>query len=207
MALKKSLSGKLVPKDLRHYDRDFPGLLAELQNPDPKVRRWAARDLGSYEEGAATLCQQLKTETDPWVRSAIGTSLAKIGGPLVVDALVALLRSDDARVRNEAIEILMELPDDIALRMEELLQDPDPDVRIFAVSILEALRHPRVEEWLIGVVNQDPHVNVVAAALNLLGEVGTESALPALAKARERFADQPFIEFATTNAEKRIRTT
>jgi HEAT repeat protein len=88
--------------------------------------------------------------------------------------------------------------------MGKLLQDPDPDVRIFAVDVLESLRHPRVEEWLIEVISEDPHVNVCATAVDLLGEVGSEQAKAALISLKQRFAGEPYIQFASDLALKRI---
>jgi hypothetical protein len=49
-------------------------------------------------------------------------------------------------------------------------------VRIFAVNILESLRHPQVEEWLIEVIEGDPHLNVCGTAVDLLGETGSPGA-------------------------------
>lgn len=204
MALKKP-SGDQAAEDVRRFTRDLPGLLQQFKSSDPEARRWAARDLAAYREAASTLCRQLEAETDPSVRQAIATTLARLGGANVVQELIPLLRSDDAALRNEVIEILKQLPDDVAPSMEALLDDPEPDVRIFAVNILETLRHPKVEDWLIAVVSTDAHVNVVATALDLLGEVGSEAALPALESVRRRFPDDAFIAFAAQKAERRIR--
>jgi HEAT repeat protein len=90
--------------------------------------------------------------------------------------------------------------------MEGLLHDPDPDVRIFAVNILESLKHPLVETWLIEVIGNDPHVNVCATAVDLLGEVGSSLAIPALTALRDRFSDEPYIGFAVDIAIKRCQT-
>ena len=84
------------------------------------------------------------------------------------------------------------------------LDDSDADVRIFAVNILESLRHPQVEDWLLGVVENDAHVNVCAAAVDLLGEVGTRRAAPALQRLRQRFDSEPYIQFAAGVALKRL---
>jgi len=67
------------------------------------------------------------------------------------------------------------------------LADPDPDVRIFAVNILESLRHAEVENWLIQVLSEDTHVNVCATAIDLCSEVGTAAAIPALELVKRRF--------------------
>jgi HEAT repeat protein len=201
MALKKAQQEARPPDDTRNAVRDLPGLLQQLSSDDVNERRWAARDLVQHSAAAApALCQQLGSEPDRATCEAISISLVKIGGAEVVSGLLPLLHSDDAALRNGVIDILKELPADVAPHMEALLDDPNPDVRIFVVNVLEALRHPKVENWLIAVISIDPHVNVVASALDLLGEVGTESALPALGKVIKRFPAEPFIAFAVNNA-------
>lgn len=206
MALKKNsgISQPLV--DIRHSDRDLPGLMMQLNDSDPEIRRWAAKDLTQFPEAATSLCQRLEIESNQPTREMIATALIHIGSPQVVSGLVPLLRSDDAALRNTVIEALKQLPAAVAPYMEQLLDDADPDVRIFVVNVLEALQHPKVEDWLIAVISTDPHINVVATALDLLGEVGTEASLPALYAVSQRFASEPFIAFAVHHAVQRIRS-
>jgi HEAT repeat protein len=99
---------------------------------------------------------------------------------------------------------MKQLPDAVAPIMRGLLVDPDPDVRIFAVNILESLRHPEVEAWLITVIASDPHLNVCATAVDLLGEVGSAAAREPLLRLKARFADEPYIQFAADLALKRL---
>jgi hypothetical protein len=68
--------------------------------------------------------------------------------------------------------------------LRSLLADPDPDVRIFVVNILDSERHPEVESWLIEVIETRSHVNVCATAVDLLCEVGTEAAIDRLPGSR-----------------------
>jgi HEAT repeat protein len=86
-----------------------------------------------------------------------------------------------------------------------LLADSDPDVRIFAVNILDSRRQPDVESWLIEVIEKDVHLNVCATAVDLLCEVGTEAALEPLLRLKVRFVSEVFIQFAANRAIKRIR--
>jgi HEAT repeat protein len=205
MALKK---GKPTPAtDVpgeRQQARDRDGLLQALQADDPMMRRWAARDLAAHPEAAAALVGQLRSEPENSVRQVILTALTQIGNDTAIQGLIDCLYLEDAMLRNAAIEVLKELPEQVAPFMGKLLQDPDPDVRIFAVDVLESLRHPRVEDWLIEVISQDPHVNVCATAVDLLGEVGSDQAKAALIALKQRFADEPYIQFASDLALKRI---
>ncbi|WPL15927.1 HEAT repeat [Thiorhodovibrio winogradskyi] len=205
MALKKTTSNAAASADERQRPRDLPGLLTALADPDPLARRWAARDLAGLPEASSGLVDRLAVESEPSVIEVILTSLTRIGDERAVAGLTDCLRSDNTMLRNAAIEAMKQLPDEVAPWMGRLLVDPDPDVRIFAVNVLESLRHPQVEEWLIRVIAEDAHVNVCATAVDLLGEVGSEKAVPALHALKDRFGDEPYIQFAADLALKRVR--
>ncbi len=188
----------------RERPRDMAGLIAELEHESPIARRWAARDLAEHEQSSEALIARLKREADPSVRDAILTTLTSQGNTIAVQGLVDCLRSEDAALRNEAIEVMKLLPEEVALIMNSLLTDADSDVRIFAVNILESLCHAQVETWLIDVIEQDAHVNVCATAVDLLGEVGTSASRAALMHLKAKFPDEPYICFAVDLALKRI---
>lgn len=188
----------------RRGPRDFDGLRAMLDDADPQTRRWAARDLGAMPQASAALVARLEQEEDASVREALLLALTEIGDAIAVAGLSDCLRSDDPALRNAAIDCLKLMPAAVAPLMQGLLADADPDVRIFAVNVLESLRHPDVEAWLCAVIEQDAHVNVCAAALDLLGELGSQQALAPLRLLKQRFADEPYISFAADLAIKRI---
>ena len=204
MVFIKKNSTPAIGSDERIQDRDLSGLVKQLADADPSVRRWAARDLLQHPNSTAALVARLPCEADISVREVILTSLARLGGDIAVAGLVECLRSEDAHMRNEAIEAMKALPDEVAPIMSGLLVDADPDVRIMAVNILESLRHQKVEEWLINVIDTDPVVNVCGTAVDLLGEVGSTAAHDALKRLKQRFADEPYIQFAANLALKRI---
>jgi HEAT repeat protein len=204
MAFVKTHATQPVAEEERKQPRDSANLEAELENPNPTTRRWAARDLTGYPEASGALISRLKREDDVSVREVILTTLTSLGDESAVAGLIDCLRSEGVALRNEAIETMKHLPDEVAPIMCGLLADADPDVRIFAVNILESLRHPRVESWLISVVDNDPHLNVCATAVDLLGEVGTAAARDPLLRLKSRFANEPYIQFAADLALKRI---
>jgi HEAT repeat protein len=204
MALVKTKDVKSVNKDARKMDRSFESLIVELESNDPLARRWAARDLADFPDASKALLSRLQREQDISVREIIFTTLTCLGNEVAVAGLVECLRSEDVALRNESIEAMKQLPDEVSLIMRNLLSDYNADVRIFAVNILESLRHPEVESWLIDVIEQDDEVNVCATAVDLLGEVGTSSASNALTKLKGRFVNEPYIQFAADLALKRI---
>ena len=180
-------------------------LVAALEDSDATVRRHAAQKLMSCRDAAAALVSRLKREENTAVREAILNALVRMRDPSAVSGLAACLRSEDAALRNDVIEAFRQLGDEVAPILRSLLGDPDPDVRIFAVNILDSERHPDMERWLIEVIERDAHVNVCATAVDLLCEVGTEAAIDPLLHLKARFAREPYIQFAANLALKRIR--
>ena len=204
MAFVKTSKSQTNVHAARNLARDCYGLVSELDSSEPMARRWAARDLADCPEASSALLARLQEEMDASVREVILTTLTRLGDEVAVAGLVQCLRSEDAALRNEAIEGMKQLPDEVAPMMRGLLADDDADVRIFAVNILESLRHPEVEQWLIEVIEGDVAVNVCATAVDLLGEVGTIAASEPLKRLKARFATEPYIQFAADLAIKRI---
>ncbi len=207
MAFIKKSATEIDAVDHEHHrevKRDFAGLIAELDSDNPTSRRWAVRDLAHTHEACPELVARLSIESDASVRTAILSALAHLGGEIAISGVVNCLRSEDAALRNEAIEVLKEVPNEVESIIESLLNDADSDVRIFTVNILESLRHSNVEKWLISVIEKDPHINVCATALDLLSEVGSEQAIPAIKELKNRFAEEPYICFSADLTLKRI---
>ncbi|MDZ7854752.1 HEAT repeat domain-containing protein [Sphaerotilus sp.] len=190
----------------RALPRDAQGLITQLRSPDVELRRWAARDLAAHPESVRALGTHLQQEQDSSVREALFTSMGTIATQDSVSALLPLLRRDDAQLRNRAIETLASMPRAVAPRIAALLGDADVDVRIFTVNLLGELRHEQVTQWLLGVLAHDRDVNVVAAAIDVLAEVGEPEHVAALRAARQRFAQDPFIGFAADVAIARIES-
>jgi HEAT repeat protein len=96
----------------------------------------------SLPDAAGALVSRLKREEDASVREVILNALVRLNDPSAVSGLVDCLRSEDAALRNEVIETFKQLGSEVAPILQSLLADPDPDVRIFVVNILDSERHP-----------------------------------------------------------------
>ena len=207
MPIVKLVQAKTVESDKRSHPRDLAGLMASLDAPNATARRWAARDLAPFTEAVPALVKRLRIETDTTVREAIFMTLTELGDANIVQSLIKCLHSEEVERRNAAIEVMKHLPDAVAPFIPGLLVDPAPNVRILAVSVLESLRHPDVEKWLIEVISEDSQVNVCATAVDILAEVGTEAAITQLEALKRRFPDEPYILFAADLALQRIGRT
>jgi HEAT repeat protein len=202
--IKTSTALRDTAEEERQTPRNFDGLVWQLDEPDAVARRWAARDLAAHPNASAPLLGRLQRETEVSVREVILTTLMRLADPAAIEGLVGFLRSEDANLRNEAIEAMKALPVEVAPIMHGLLTDQDPDVRIFAINILESLRHPDVEAWLIEVIEHEPLVNVCGTAVDLLSEVGSPASHDPLERLKARFPSEPYIQFAAALALKRI---
>ena len=189
------------PKEQRSCEE----LIAALEDSDATVRRHAAQQITSCHDAATALVNRLKREENTAVREAILNTLLRLHDPSIGSGLAECLRSEDAALRNDVIEAFKQLGDEVAPILRSLLADPDPDVRIFVVNILNSERHPDVEQWLIEVIERDAHVNVCATAVDLLCEVGAKASMDPLFRLKTRFAHEPYIQFAADLALKRIR--
>jgi len=188
----------------RTTKRSVEDLLAQLDDADASIRRKAVRDLRSEWGVANRLLECLRKETSPSVRAAIFDALGENPDEEAVQALIALLRSEDASFRNGAVETLHLMPDMIAPHMESLLQDPDSDVRLFALDLLRTLPHKDAPKWLLEVLNRDVHVNVISIAIDRLADLGDAGMKDDLLAVKARFSDEPFIAFAVDSALRRL---
>lgn len=177
---------------------------AALDSADAESRWTAARALGSDVDAVPALAAALGREAVPRVREAIMTALMRIGNAASVEAILPYLRAQDAGVRGDAIEALQALPDAIAPFMAPLLNDRDSDVRLLATELARNMKASEATRLLCGLIEREQHPNVCAAAIDVLMEVGTAQALPALEKCAERFAATPFLPFAISLAIARI---
>jgi HEAT repeat protein len=182
---------------------DAASLRRDLESPDGDRRRNAVR-LAARRGEAALIAGHLAVESDPGIRETMLTSLVRIGGRDAIRALVQLLGTDQTSLRGALIETLQNMGDAIVPDIEELLHDDNADLRIYAVNTLLSLRSPRVPDIALKVIETDPHVNVCAAAVDVLMETGRPDMADALNAVANRFPDHPFLAFAVRAAIKRI---
>ena len=175
-----------------------------LRSPSADARWSAVRALGDSAGGLALLIEALGREREPHVLEAIFTSLARNQSPEAIDALVGCVRSDDAVLRTGAMDALRTAPAVLGPRLAALLDDADADVRLLACDLARALPPAEAAGLLCRRLAVETEANVCAAAVETLAEIGEASAGPALAACAERFADEPFLKFAITEAARRL---
>ena len=183
---------------------DSAAAIANLKNPQAEIRWSAARSLGNRPEAVPALAIALGIEHVSRVREAMMTALIRIGDEASVRALLPYLRSQDAGLRAATIEALQILPNAISPYIDQLLEDSNSDVRLLATELVRNMPAENATHALCRLLERERHPNVCAAAIELLAEVGTRDAVPALQSCAERFAEVPFVAFAASTAIARI---
>ncbi|GID28662.1 HEAT repeat domain-containing protein [Paractinoplanes brasiliensis] len=175
-------------------------LLRQLGDPDPDRRREAALGLDGVAEAVPDLLARVGPETASTVRDALLTTLAAHDTDEVAEALAVHLASDEADLRTLVAEALATMPGSVPAIVPRLLQDPDHDVRVMTAMVLADLPHPGALTWLADMIREDPHPNVVTAAIDaLLPSLGPEHT-ELLRDAVGRFPDDPFLRFTVEAA-------
>jgi hypothetical protein len=168
-------------------------------------QRWsAARALAERSDGGAALAAALPNEQDARVREAILTGLIRHAGAASVEAILPLIRSDDASVRTGALDALRAMPTALALRLGDVLADADPDVRLLVCDLARVLPPAHASRTLCDLLDRETEANVCAAAIDALAEVGMPEARATLERCAQRFAAEPFLSFAIKAALERI---
>jgi len=158
---------------------------AGIRDENPMVRESAARELREYPSAMGVkYLKQLLSDDHAEVRYMAGASIIAIGGLTAVETVAPLLRSQDARLRNTAVEILAKLGTPAIDPVAELLHDRDKDIRKFGVDVLQRIGSTEAEAPLIQALLDD-NVNISAAAAEALGVCGTQAAVAHLIQCLE----------------------
>ncbi len=178
-------------------------VLSRLASDDPDEVRSAAFDAGDMELESAVepLVRHIQSQ-NLGIQEAAENALRRIRGSAAVVAVAPLLRSEDAAVRNSAMDILREIGSDDVKVLASLLHDTDPDIRIFSADILGTSSSPLAVAMLCDALATDPEVNVRYQVCVSLGELGSVEAAPALSEALK---DEEWVQFAAVEALSKIR--
>ncbi|MEU4420352.1 HEAT repeat domain-containing protein [Actinoplanes sp. NPDC024001] len=182
-------------------------LLRQLDDADPDCRREAALGLVGVAEAVPALLARVAVETETNVRDAVLTTLAAHDTETVAGGLAVHLASDDAALRTSVAEALATMRGSVLSLMPSLLAAPDHDVRVMTAMVLADLAHPDAPVWLTRMIAEDPHPNVVTAAIDALLPAATAEHAAVLEAAVQRFPDDPFLRFTVQAALPRLTGT
>lgn len=155
-------------------------LVADLDNLDESIRRYAAEDLGFLKDPMSVehLARLLRDPSVAVCEAAVD-ALVLIGGEPAARSVLPALESDDPRERNAACEVLRGVGVDAVDPIGEILDTASDDVKLFAIDVISALpgtnRSLELSRFL-----SDTNPNVVTSAVIALGQLGDSGATSAL---------------------------
>jgi HEAT repeat protein len=173
-----------------------------LDAADPAARRAAALARAGDPDATAPLLRALATEPARDVRAAIVTALIATRSEAAAEGMAGLLGSEDAALRNDAVEALRRMGSAAEAPLGAALRDADPDRRLLAVTALDGAAPPFARACLRGVLATETEVNVGLAAVEALAGIGLAEDAPALAAFAARFPDEPMVAFAVALARR-----
>jgi len=182
---------------------DCKEILAMLKSAETDVLREGAYLAGEEHcEDAVPLLVEMLKSSNIGVQESSDNALRKIGGKEVVSGVIPLLRSDDAPVRNGAMDILRALGSQELQSIIPLLKEEDVDIRIFATDILGSAGNIMAVAPLCEALLKDPEVNVRYQAAVSLGDLGLPEAAKCLNQAMR---DEEWVQYSVIEALAKIR--
>ena len=179
--------------------------IGDLTSPDTETRWSAARALGDRSRGGVRAGGRARGRTRARVREAIMTALMRIGDEASVKALLPYLRSQDAGLRAAADRgtaslagCNLAIPGNTAGGRR--FGRAHPCHRACSKHARRGCHASSVRApW-----SRSSTPTSARAAIEVLAEVGTSDAIPALQSCADRFAEIPFLSFAVSTAIARI---
>ncbi|OIO02234.1 MAG: hypothetical protein AUJ49_06535 [Desulfovibrionaceae bacterium CG1_02_65_16] len=182
---------------------DCKEILAMLKSAESDALREGAYLAGEAKcEDAVPLLVEMLKSSNIGVQESADNALRKIGGPQAVSGVIPLLRSDDAPVRNGAMDILRALGSQQLQAIIPLLKEEDVDIRIFATDILGSAGNVMAVAPLCEALLKDPEVNVRYQAAVSLGDLGLPEAAKCLNQAMR---DEEWVQYSVIEALAKIR--
>ena len=178
-------------------------ILAMLKSSESDALREGAYLAGEARcEDAVPLLVEMLKSSNIGVQESADNALRKIGGKEAVDGVIPLLRSDEAPVRNGAMDILRALGSQELQSIIPLLKEEDVDIRIFATDILGSAGNVMAVAPLCEALLKDPEVNVRYQAAVSLGDLGLPEAAKCLNQAMR---DEEWVQYSVIEALAKIR--
>ncbi len=119
--------------------------------------------------------------------------------------MFAMLKSDNAYLRNSVISFLQHYGEEIKPFLEKLINDEDRDIRIFAANILGDLRFEGSIDLLRYLILKEKDVNVLMTAIDYIGEIGSKDDIMILESLKEAYKNEPYVLFGIDTAINKLR--
>ncbi|KNY26289.1 HEAT repeat domain-containing protein [Pseudobacteroides cellulosolvens] len=125
------------------------------------------------------LLSKLKNEKNRYNQEVLIEKISFFKSEQSVRQIIPLLRSEDAYLRNAAIEILQNIGQESVNILGEVLKDEDKNIRKFALDILKQIPTEESSSLVLEAL-RDTDSNVIQTAVEVLGIHRYKKALPVL---------------------------
>jgi HEAT repeat protein len=122
-----------------------------------------------------------------------------------IEAIMDLLKEENAYVRNLGISILRDFGGAIKYYIVKFLIGDDRDLRIFAINVLGDVDFAESRDMLVELLEDEEDINVAMTAVDYMGEIGEVEDIELLESLKTRFKDEFYVEFAVDGAVKLIK--
>ncbi len=167
---------------MENMDAHQEELLSWLNSDDIDKRESACIQLREYDNDISRAALvALIEDSNKGIREVAAEGLISLGGERTALFLSDLLGNEDISVRNLAAETLAKLGSASIDPLVEKVNDPDKDIRKFAVDILGLIGDSCSFEAVQRALD-DENPNVVCSAAEALGEIGDPRAVAPLVR-------------------------
>jgi HEAT repeat protein len=160
--------------------------IAQLSDPNPVTREWAARGLGAADNRRAVpaLIKALD-DTNVHVRQAAATALGELGDARGIQPLIAALHNQSAETcslssQGQIIDALSLIGWPAVPPLLDALRDPNEGTANSAGKALGGIHDRRLNDLLLGMAQSDPDPHVKEHALEALAEIKDPATVPIL---------------------------
>jgi len=203
MALKRKTNQDAAPAEVAESPSEhfsIGELLEQLCGSDVELSHQAAERLAKEsDETLSDAIINLNECQDEFVIDILLLEGQQRASDMVVSAMSDLLASEEPGVRNRALELMSQMPEQVLPIMPELLANPDKDVRILSMNMLNYMPNHQIVPLLLKVIAEDAEINVVAQAMDTLSGAADASVLSAVEGVKARFPDESYIQFLADN--------
>jgi HEAT repeat protein len=168
---------------------------------------YAVEQIAKFDNGGNFLVSYINNDmADKRVSTKIASCISAMDPEKApIEAIMDLLKLDNAYIRNLGISILRDFGNAIKYYIVKFLIGDDRDLRIFAINVLGDVNFAESRDMLVELLETEQDINVAMTAVDYMGEIGEIEDIPLLESLKERFSGDYYAQFAVDGAIKLIR--
>ncbi len=176
-------------------------------NTDFSKKDYAIEEIIKFKGGAEYLISLIANEErEKVVLTKIASVISKLDpDEAPIEAIMNLLKLDNAYIRNLGISILRDFGTAIKYYIVKFLIGDDRDLRIFAINVLGDVNFAESRDMMVELLESETDINVAMTAVDYMGEIGEVEDIELLESLKDRFSGDQYAQFAVDSAVKLIK--